>query len=92
MARRNARPSYADSLPPVRSLHYFLPVIDETPPGPPTEGYLDYLLDVVPDKQPANHPVKPPDAQRPSRWRRCPPLQLRLSLDPGAGPENNVSS
>jgi hypothetical protein len=91
-ARRNARPPNADPLPPVRSLHYFLPVIDEMPKGEPPEGYLDYLRDVVSDKQPATNPVTSPDARRPTRPRRCTPRQLRLPFDPGAGPKNDVSS
>ena len=91
-ARRNSRPPDADPLPPVRSLHYFLPVIDEMPQAEPPEGYLDYLRNVVPDKQPANHTVTPPYAPRPSRHCRRAPLQLALPFDPGAGPENDVSS
>ena len=91
-ARRNARPTDADPLPPVRSLHYFLPVIDELPPGPPPDGYLDYLRDVVPDKQPATRPVTPSNARRPTCPRRRTSRQLRLPLDVGAGPRNDVSS
>ena len=48
VARRTARPPDAPPLPPVRSLHYFLPVIIEMPPGPPPQGYLDYLRERLP--------------------------------------------
>lgn len=48
IARRMARPPDAPRLPPVRSLHYFLPVIAELPSGPPPQGYLEYLRDRVP--------------------------------------------
>ena len=42
-ARRNARPPNAPPLGPVRSLSYFLPVIEELQRHPPPEAYLDYL-------------------------------------------------
>jgi hypothetical protein len=48
VARRDARPPDATPLPPVRSLHYFLPVIAELPPGPPPQGYLEYLRHLLP--------------------------------------------
>jgi hypothetical protein len=48
VARRVARPPDAPPLPPVRSLHYFLPVIAELPPGPPPQGYLEYLRELLP--------------------------------------------
>jgi len=48
IARRMARPPDAPPLPPVRSLHYFLPVIAELPSGPPPQGYLEYLRDLLP--------------------------------------------
>jgi hypothetical protein len=41
--RRLARPSDAPPLPPVRSLAYFLPVIEELLAQPMPENYLDYL-------------------------------------------------
>ena len=91
-ARRNARPADADPLPPVRSLHYFLPVIDELPQRTPPEGYLDYLRGVVPDKQPATDLVTPPNARQPICPRRRTSLQLHLPLDGGAGPKTDVSS
>ncbi len=91
-ARRNARPSDVDSLPPVRSLHYFLPVIDELPPGPPPEGYLDYLRDVVRDSPASTSTVTPHNARRRSRPRRSAPRQLRLPFDSGVGPKNDASS
>ena len=91
-ARRLARSHDADPLTPVRSLHYFLPVIDEMPQAEPPEGYLDYLRDVVPDKKPVTNPVPPPNARRPTRTRRCTPHQLQLPLELGAGPKSDVSS
>lgn len=42
-ARRLVRPLTASPLNPVRSLHYFLPVIDELKANPPCPSYLDYL-------------------------------------------------
>ena len=44
--RRLQRPSDALPLPPIRSLHYILPILDELQHSPPLEeGYLDYLHD-----------------------------------------------
>jgi hypothetical protein len=90
-ARRHARPPDADPLPPIRSLHYFLPVIAELPPGPPPPGYLDYLRDTVPDK-PTKRSIISPHPRREDRSDREPPKQLRLPLDDGAGPENDAFS
>lgn len=42
-ARRIFRPVDAPPLPPVASLHYFLPVIDEVLSRPPDPGYLHHL-------------------------------------------------
>jgi len=80
-ARRAARPADAQPLPPVRSLHYFLPLIDELPTGSPPEGYLDYLRDLAPETT-----VTPPAPTRAPRRPCQPPLPL------GAGPKNVVSS
>ncbi len=41
--RRLARDSSAPKLSPVRSLHYFLPVIEEIQITPVTNDYVDYL-------------------------------------------------
>ena len=41
--RRLMRPQDAPPLPPVRSLAYFRPVVDELRNHPPPDGYLDYL-------------------------------------------------
>ena len=90
-ARRNARPPDDDPLPPVRSLHYFLAVVDELLPGPPPDGYLDYLRAVVPDKQPANT-VTPARARRNSSPCRGVPRQCRLPFETDAGPKKDVSS
>lgn len=42
-ARRTLRPENAAPLSPIRSLHYFLPVIEEILAAPPNPTYLDYL-------------------------------------------------
>jgi len=42
-ARRCLRPSDAAPLSSVRSLHYFVPVIEEVLATPLTDGYADYL-------------------------------------------------
>jgi hypothetical protein len=42
-ARRLARNPADPPLPPVRSLHYFLPVLDEIRSQPLPPGYLEYL-------------------------------------------------
>jgi hypothetical protein len=90
LGRRNARPPDADPLPPIRSLHYFLPIIDELPPGPPPEGYLDYLRETIPDRPTATSSITPPGARRSDRASCRTSLQLRLPL--GAGPKHDVSS
>ena len=43
-ARRQSRDPSATPLPRVRSLAYFLPILDELPATIPTDGYLQYLL------------------------------------------------
>lgn len=44
--RRILRPPEALPLPPIRSLHYILPILDELQDAPPLEdGYLEYLHD-----------------------------------------------
>jgi hypothetical protein len=42
-ARRAFRSQDAPKLPPIRTLHYFLPVLEEILELPPDEGYLEYL-------------------------------------------------
>ena len=42
-ARRHDRDPGAAPLPPVRSLSYYLPVVDELLAQPPAPGYRDYL-------------------------------------------------
>ena len=42
-ARRCFRPPDAHPLAPIRSMHYFLPVIEEILANPPTAEYLAYL-------------------------------------------------
>ena len=46
-ARRQNRDPATTPLPPVRSLAYFLPVLDELPSTLPPDGYLQYLLAAV---------------------------------------------
>ena len=43
VARRARRPSHAQPLAPIATLHYFLPIIDELIATPPEAGYLQYL-------------------------------------------------
>lgn len=43
VARRLARPRGAQPLPPIATLHYFLPIVDELLATPPEPGYLQYL-------------------------------------------------
>jgi hypothetical protein len=43
--RRLQRPPEAPPLPPIRSLHYILPLLDELQGAPLEEGYLAYLHD-----------------------------------------------
>lgn len=57
IARRMARAPDAPPLPPIRSLHYFLPVIAELPSGPPPQGYLEYLRDLLPLGAPPKNDV-----------------------------------
>jgi len=42
-ARRAVRPEGTPPLPPIRSLHYFKPVIDEILGDPPEPAYLAYV-------------------------------------------------
>lgn len=42
-ARRTLRSSHLVPLPAIRTLHYFLPVIEEVLHSPPDPGYVDYL-------------------------------------------------
>ena len=42
-ARRLIRPSDRPMLPPIRSLHYFIPVIDDVRRSPLPSSYLQYL-------------------------------------------------
>lgn len=41
--RRILRPPSATPLPPIRSLHYIRPILDELLEDPPSPGYLRYL-------------------------------------------------
>ena len=43
--RRLQRPPEATPLPPIRSLHYILPILGELQNSPPEDGYLAYLHD-----------------------------------------------
>jgi len=81
--RRTARPPDATPLPPVRSLHYFLPVIDELPKGAPPHGYLEYLRHLLPDRR--------PDAPANTPHQRSPRHTPQLRLPVGDRRENDVS-
>lgn len=50
IARRNSRDPQAPPLSPIRSLAYFLPVIDELRKEPPHPGYIQYLRSRVADQ------------------------------------------
>jgi hypothetical protein len=50
ITRRNCRSPQAPPLPPVRSLAYFLPVIEELRQAPPHPGYIQYLRSRVSDQ------------------------------------------
>ncbi len=41
--RRLRRPQEAEPLPPIRSLHYLIPILDELNDSKPDDGYLLYL-------------------------------------------------
>ena len=47
IARRSGREPNQRPLPPIRSLAYFLPIIEELRHGSPDHGYLLYLRDKV---------------------------------------------
>lgn len=46
LGRRSTRPPELPPLPPIHSLAYFLPVLEELQLEPPDPGYLDYLRDL----------------------------------------------
>lgn len=54
-ARRAARPTHALPLGPIRSLHYFLPVIQELLIHPLPENYAAYLRSKVASRPVASH-------------------------------------
>lgn len=89
LGRRHTRPPDADPLPPIRSLHYFVPIIDELPPGPPPDGYLNYLRETIPDNTTVTPTITPPNGRRTDRPSYGTPLQLRLPF--GAGPKTDAS-
>jgi hypothetical protein len=62
-ARRLARNPAEPPLPPVRSLHYFLPVLDEIRSQPLPPGYLEYLEAKLRSAQPRSAP-QPTDPQQ----------------------------
>jgi len=47
IGRRSTRPSELTPLPSIRSLAYFLPVLEELQLEPPDPDYLDYLRDLL---------------------------------------------
>ena len=59
VARRTARSDQARPLGPIRSLHYFLPVIEEVLSSPPSASYVAYLRRKVSIcKKPADNPLE----------------------------------
>ena len=60
--RRSVRPLDAPPLPPVRSLHYFVPVIDELCASPLDPDYVRYLrarLSAIADRPDGHSPTVP---------------------------------
>ena len=90
--RRRSRPTDADPLPPIRSLHYFLPVIDELSAETPPESYLEYLRHALRDENKEVESVTLPNTRRRTREHDCASRQLRLPIELGAGPKKDVSS
>ena len=58
-------------LPPIRSLRYFLPIIEELRQMPPEPGYLDYLRHAVGTESSAAIAGKRRLTTRPSARQRC---------------------
>ena len=58
-ARRCFRPPDARPLAPIRSMHYFMPVIDEILANPPAADYLGYLKSKLRKHTVANIPALP---------------------------------
>lgn len=56
-ARRATRPPEAPPLPPIRSLHYFLPVVEEIMKTPLASDYINYLRSKVLLKTAESKPV-----------------------------------
>jgi len=70
--RRRTRPEHAPPLEPIRSLHYFLPVIRELQRTPPDPAYLELIAAHL---RPDAHAPGPPAHAHPSIpgdeiWRR----------------------
>lgn len=53
VARRDRRPYNAPPLPPIATLHYFLPIIDELLATPPDPDYILYLRQSLASRAPA---------------------------------------
>jgi hypothetical protein len=68
-ARRTLRCSHLMPLPPVRTLHYFLPVVEEVLHQPPDPGYVDYSV-------PSSNRSPRPRLLRP--WRPSPIRKARF--------------
>ena len=63
-ARRICRPTHAPALSPIRSLYYFLPVIEELLAHPLPDGYTAYLLRKLHLTSPSPHPLDPEPVQK----------------------------
>jgi hypothetical protein len=90
-ARRHDRPPDSPPLPPVRSLHYYRPVVDELLNAPARDLYLRYLRNRLETLNDA-HSDRPP-APHPEPASPLPPkaVQPRLPLATGAPSKNDVS-
>jgi len=90
-ARRQARDPEAPSLPPVRSLHYYQPVVEELLAMPHPDRYLSYLRDRLPTARAAVRATAGPSDLGSRRPAHQDQHQHQLPFDPGARSKNDVS-
>ena len=90
-ARRQARDPEAPSLPPVRSLHYYQPVVEELLANVHPDRYLSYLRDRLPTARSAVRATAGLSDLRSRRLAHQDRHQRQLPFDPGALSKNDVS-